>query len=93
MRTSQAPASLRVRRRGYLGVQNLLTHPLPQPTRHSSSATVLTGRDVMEVRHLLVEEGIADIAGRVFGRQNDNALSLNKSGVEAGARGPGGQVG
>jgi len=52
-----------VRRRSYLSVGSLLTHPRPQPARHSPPPAVLAGLDVVEVRHLLVEEGVADGAG------------------------------
>ena len=71
----------------------MFTHPCPQPARHSSSAAVLADLDVVDVRHGLVEQGVADGAGRVFGREHDYALTFEGPGVEAGARGPVGEVG
>ncbi len=76
--------------RSDLSMDGLLTHPRPEPARHSSPAAVLAGLDVVEMRHLLVEEGVADGAGRIFGRQHDNALTFDDPRLEAGARGPGG---
>jgi len=70
-----------------------LTHLHPQSARHSSSSAVLASLDVVEVRHLPVEEGVTDGAGRVLGGQHDDAFALDEPGVEAGARGPGGEVG
>ena len=46
---------------------------------HTSPAVVLAGLDVVGVRHLPVEEGIADGAGRVTGREDDDAFALDHS--------------
>src|SRR5439155_21702719 len=86
-----AHAALDVCRRGYLSVDALLTNLRPQPIRHTLPPAVLPCLDVMEVRHLLVEDGVADGPGRVLGNQNDNTLSLDETGVEAATRGPGGR--
>src|SRR5207249_4038316 len=93
MRTSPPLAVLGVGRCCNLRMDGLFPHLRPQPARHASSAAVLAGLDVMEVRHLLVEDGVADCAGGVFGGQHDYAFALDEPGVEAGGRGPGGEVG
>ena len=74
-------------------MDGLLTDPRPEPARHSSPAAVLGGLDVVEMRHLLVEEGVADGARGVFGRQHEDTITLDEPRVEAGASGPGGGVG
>src|SRR5206468_12094501 len=55
MRTPRPLAVLGICRCGYLCVDGLLPYLRPQPARHSSSAAVLAGLHVVEVRHGLVE--------------------------------------
>ena|SRR5436309_8450369 len=93
MRTPQPLAVVSVPRGRDLCMDGLLTHSRPQPARHSLSSVVLASFDVVEVRHLLVEEGIADGARCIFSRQDYDALSFDEPRVKSGARGPCGEVG
>ena len=45
-----------------------------------------------DITYIATEEGVADRAGRVLGRQHGDALALDEPRVESGARGPGGEV-
>jgi len=47
----------------------------------------------VEVAHQLVDDGVADGAGCVFGREYDDAFTFDEPRMESCARGPGWEVG
>src|SRR5262249_48997456 len=88
-----APAILRVYGCRDLPVGGVLAYPRPKVARHPSPTAVLAGLHVVEVRHVLVEERVADGASGVPGGQNDDTIAFDHSRLVPGWRGPSGQIG